>query len=132
MKKAYLLTMVSFLLAVLMVACTKGYESQKSVGNMSITLAASGYPLVLGNNALSVKIASPEGKAVTEAKVDVRYYMPAMPGMAPMEYTTSAALKGDAYTFDANFPMEGGWKIDVSMTAPGGTPQTITFNVDAR
>ncbi len=58
--------------------------------------------------------------------------MPAMPGMAPMEFTTQAALKGSAYAFGANIPMEGGWKIDVSVKQPGREPQIVTFNVDAR
>jgi len=132
MKKAYLSIMAFFLIAVAVVACTKGYESQKTAGNISVTLSVNQYPLVKGDNSLAVKVADSGGKAITDAKVEARYYMPAMPGMAPMEYTAVPVLKGSAYSFGANIPMEGGWKLDVSVTQPGGSPQIVTFNIDAR
>ncbi len=69
---------------------------------------------------------------MTDAKVEARYYMPAMPGMTPMEFTTQAALKRSTYSCGANIPMEGGWKIDVSITQPGREPQIVRFNADAR
>jgi hypothetical protein len=52
--------------------------------------------------------------------------------MAPMEFTTQAALKGDQYAFSANVPMEGGWKIEISVARPGKPAATATFNIDAR
>lgn len=131
MKKAYLALMAITLVTVAL-GCTKGYESQKTMGNLQVTLTASRYPLVKGDNSLNVKVADTGGKAVTDARVEARYYMPAMPGMAPMEFTTQAALKGSTYAFGANIPMEGGWKIDVSVTQLGKDPQIITFNVDVR
>jgi len=67
------------------VGCAKGYEAKKTVGDVGFILSASSYPLVKGDNSLTVKVADAAGKPVTDAKVDVRYYMPAMQGMAPME-----------------------------------------------
>ena len=49
-----------------------------------------------------------------------------------MEYTTQATLRGNAYTFNANIPMEGGWKTDVTVNRADKTAQMVTFNVDAR
>ena len=112
--------------------CSKGYESQKSVGDMVMTLKVDRYPLVKGDNTLSVQIAEKNGKSVADATVAVRYYMPPMSGMAPMEFNTQATAKGSGYSFAANIPMEGGWKIDVTATQPGKTPVNATFNVDAR
>ncbi len=130
-KKAYLAIMVITHVTVV-VGCTKGYESQKTMGNLQVTLIASLYPLGKGDNSLNVKVSDTRGKAVTDAKVEARYYMPAMPGIAPMEFTTQAALKGSTYAFGANIPMEGGWKIDISVAQPGRDLQIVTFNVDAR
>jgi hypothetical protein len=113
-------------------ACAKGYESQKSAGDLKITLSVDRYPLIKGDNSLTVKIADSAGKAITDATVSVRYFMPPMPGMAPMEYKTQAALKGDVYSLSANIPMEGGWKAEVSVTRGGKPAVTATFNVDAR
>ncbi len=112
--------------------CSKAYETQKSMGDVNVTLSAERYPLVKGDNTLNVKVTDAGGKAINDAKVDVRYYMPPMPGMAPMEYTTQPVPKGSAYTFGANIPMEGGWKVDVSVTPPGKPAFTATFNLDAR
>jgi len=72
------------------------------------------------------------GKPLGSAMVMARYYMPAMSGMAPMEYNSMAQAKGEEYVFTANIPMEGGWKIDVTATQPEKPAITATFNVDAR
>ncbi len=112
--------------------CSKGYESRKSAGDMNIILKADRYPLIKGDNALSVDVSDQAGKAITDAKVDVRFYMPPMPGMAPMDSTLQAAPRGSGYAVTVNPAMEGGWKIDLTVTQPGKPAVTTTFNVDAR
>ena len=116
----------------LLFGCAKGYEMQKSAGDLKITLAVDRYPLIKGDNALTMLIADPSGKAVTDAVVIVRYFMPSMPGMAPMDYNTQAMPKGDRYAFIANVPMEGVWKTEVSVTRPGKSAVSAIFNIDAR
>ncbi len=132
MKKVLSVIMAVVIAGFMATGCSKGYETKKQTGDVNVSLAASRYPLVKGDNSLTVKIADMSGKAVTDARVDVRYYMPAMPGMAPMEYSTPATMAGTAYTFNANIPMEGGWRVDVSATRGGAALPTVTFNVDAR
>jgi len=87
---------------------------------------------VIGDNSLTIKVADAAGNAMTDARVYVRYYMPAMPGMAPMEYSVQTTLRGNAYAFGADIPMEGGWKLDATVARPGKPAVTATFNVDAR
>lgn len=132
MKKASMAFSLAALVLTMVFACAKGYESQKNAGDLKVTLSVDRYPLVKGDNSLSVKIADAAGKIITDATVSVRYFMPPMPGMAPMEYKTQAALKGDGYLFSANVPMEGGWKAEVSVTRGGKLVATATFNIDAR
>lgn len=132
MKKTYVVIMAVVLAASVLAGCSKGYESQKRVGDMGITLKVDRYPLVKGDNTLSVQVAEQGGKVVTDATVNVRYYMPPMSGMAPMEFNTQAALKSGGYSFAVNIPMEGGWKVEVTVTQPGKTPANATFNIDAR
>lgn len=112
--------------------CSKGYEKKTVAGDLTITLSIGRYPLVKGDNMLSVKAVDASGKPVTDATVSVHYFMPAMPGMAPMDFNTQAVLKGDQYVFSANVPMEGGWKAEVSVARPGKPATTTTFNIDAR
>lgn len=132
MKKVpVVLTAVVIALLVLF-GCSKGYEKKTVAGDLTITLSVDRYPLVKGDNMLSVKVADASDKPVTDAVVSVRYFMPAMPGMAPMDFNTQAALKGDQYAFSANVPMEGGWKAEVSVVRPGKPAATATFNIDAR
>ena len=132
MRKVFSLAVIAALAAIAVVGCTKGYETKKTAGDLTVTLSAGSYPLVKGDNTLTIKVADSSGKAVTDARVDARYYMPAMPGMAPMEFTTQAMPSGSAYAFKANIPMEGGWRVDVSVTRGDKPEPTVTFNVDAR
>jgi hypothetical protein len=131
--KKILFVMVAGLVSVgMLFGCSKGYETQKTADDLKITLSVDRYPLVKGDNALSLKVADAAGKAVTDAAVNVRYFMPAMPGMAPMDFNTQAVLKGDRYSISANVPMEGGWKAEVSVMRQGKPASTATFNLDAR
>lgn len=134
MKKSVMFVLIGILsVAIVVVAgCSKGYESKKFADDLSVTLKADRYPLIKSNNALSVIVADATGKTVSDAVLQVRYYMPAMPGMAPMEFTAQAVPKGNGYSFTANIPMEGGWKVDVTANRPGRPAAAVTFNVDAR
>jgi hypothetical protein len=126
----------AFMAVIMAVAALAGvswaYETQKTSGGLTITLTAGSYPLVKGDNDLSVKVVDGSGKAVTDAKVSVRFFMPPMPGMAPMSSKTVAMLKGDRYRFSGNVAMEGTWKAEVSVSRPGKAAVTATFNLDSR
>ncbi len=132
MRKRYLVLFAVVISTMVILGCSKGYESQKTVDDMSIALKADRYPLVKGDNAFTVNVVDTTGKAVPDAAVQVRYYMPPMPGMAPMEFNTQATQKGAGYSFIANVPMEGGWKAEVTVTRPNKPAATTTFNLDAR
>ncbi len=132
MKKITLLTVSVIMMLVLTVGMSWAYEAQKTTGGLTITISAGSYPLVKGDNEVSVKVIDAAGKTVTDAKVSVRFFMPPMPGMAPMSSKTEAALKGDSYRFKANPDMEGTWKAEVTVVRPGKSPATAIFNLDAR
>ena len=131
MKRFSFATAAVIMTLVLAVGISWGYEAQKTTGGLTITISAGSYPLVKGDNALSVKIVD-GSTAVTDAKVTVRFFMPPMPGMAPMSSKTEATLSGDVYRFKANADMEGTWKTEVTVARPGKSPSTATFNLDAR
>lgn len=132
MRKIYLAILVAVFTAAFATGCSKGYESQKTVDDLKVTLGAARYPLVKGENALHVKLADAAGKAVPGAQVSLRFSMPPMPGMAPMEVTTQGAFTEHVYTFSVNLPAEGGWKAEVTITRPGKPAATATFNLDVR
>lgn len=131
-KNRFFILLLAMAVSASAAVCSKGYESQKNAAGLNITLKAEQYPLVKGDNNLSLKLTDSSGKAVTDAKVDVRFYMPPMPGMAPMESMIQPLQKGNEYRFTVNVAMEGGWKIDALAIQPGKTSATATFNIDAR
>lgn len=132
MKRLSLLVIIFLAAAVAVLGCAKGYESERPAGDLKVILKADRYPLVKGDNAVAVKITDTAGKPVTNAEVNVRYYMPPMPGMPPMDYNAHAVHKGDVYVITANIPMEGGWKFEVSVAEPGKPSAAATFNLDSR
>jgi len=132
MKRFSLATVAVLMTLVLAVGVSWGYETQKTSKGLTITLSVGSYPLVKGDNDLSVKITDKAGKAVTDAKVTARFYMPPMPGMAPMSSNPKLVLKGDVYRFKANPSMEGTWKTEVTVVQKGTPRVTATFNLDAR
>lgn len=111
---------------------SKGYESQKSAGGNTVILKAEKYPLIKGDNAISIEVTDKAKKPVANAGVKVRYFMPPMPGMAPMEYSVQPVKKGEAHAFTANIPMEGVWKVEVTVTDGAGAESNAMFNLDAR
>lgn len=117
---------------IVLMGCVKAYESQKWVDDLVIKISAGKYPLIKGDNSLLISVADKSGNAVTNAAVDVRYYMPPMAGMAPMEFRAQPVLKENSYVLTANIPMEGGWKLEVSVTRPDRPVVSATFNLDAR
>jgi hypothetical protein len=132
MKRFSLVTVAAIMTFLLAVGISWGYETQKTTGGVTVTLSAGSYPLVKGDNDLSVKVTDGSGKAVTDAKISVRFFMPPMPGMAPMSSKPEAILKGDVYRFTANPAMEGTWKAEIAVARPGKSAVTATFNLDAR
>jgi len=132
MTKSVMAVLTGVLFVAIVVGCSKGYETKKAADDLNVTLKAGRYPLIKADNALSVIVADAMGKTVTDAVVQVQYYMPVMPGMAPMEFTAQAVPKGNGYSLTANIPMEGAWKVDVTATRPDKPAVTLTFNVDAR
>jgi len=132
MKRFSLIAVAAIMTLVLSAGMSWAYETQKTTDGLTIMIKAGSYPLVNGDNEMSAKVTDGSGKAVTDAKVTVRFFMPAMPGMAPMSSTTEAVQKGDGYRFKANVGMEGTWKAEVSVVRPGKAPVKATFNLDSR
>jgi len=122
------------LLAVLLAAGTayaKDYEVTKKAGPYQVTASIDRNPPVTGRNELTIAVRDAAGKAVKDAKVDIDYGMPAMPGMPPMFYKTPAPLQGDRYVAPLDFSMGGSWNIAVRI-ARGGKSETVRFTVDVR
>jgi len=129
MRKWFLFGLI--LLLIPTIANPKAYELKRKAGEYEAEVKIDRYPPVLGDNKIEIEIKDGEGNLVTDAKVLVNYYMPPMPRMAPMNYTTDAKLKGEKYKATMNFIMSGPWIIAIKINHAGKT-STAKFNVDAQ
>lgn len=99
-------------------------------GIYDVAIALDRNPPILGDNRIDITIKEMSGRQVTDALVLVNYYMPPMPRMVPMNYTTQAKSKGDKYQADMKLIMNGPWIIAVKISA-NGRMFTAKFNIEA-
>jgi hypothetical protein len=74
--------------------------------------------LVEGDNDITIKL-SKDGKAITNAKVRAKFFMPEMPGMPYMDFIGNGKLDGDVYKTMINFSMGGTWQYHVQFKIGG-------------
>lgn len=129
MRKKFLLILI--LLFVAGMASAKSYEVKKMAGEYEVEVRIDRSPPIVGDNQIEIEVKDARGKPVTDAKILINYYMPPMPRMAPMNYTTDAKLKGEKYRAKMSFIMSGPWIIAIKMNV-GGKVSTAKFNVNAQ
>ncbi len=88
-------------------------------------------PPVIGKNDVLVEIRDASGKPVAGASVWVNYFMPPMPGMAPMNYTIPAKPHNSLYAGTMDLIMRGPWNINVK-AAVAGKMLRMTVVIDVR
>ena len=119
------------LLAAVPEAYSKDLELTGKAGDLEVHARIDRNPPILGHNHMEIEIKDAAAGRVTDANVMVNYYMPPMPRMAPMNYTTNAELKGEKYRVTMDLIMTGPWIIRVVITR-GGKTATAKFNIDAQ
>ena len=87
-------------------------------------------PLVVGNNAIEMMLTL-NNKVSEGAKVSVKAFMPAMPGMPAMESKSEAKSLGNGkYTTNINFAMGGTWQIHFIVTPQEGKKVRVKSSVN--
>lgn len=129
MKKIVAVTLI--LLMAAGVAFAKAYEVNKKAGDYSVNVRMDKNPPSVGMNNMEIAVTDKGGKPVRDAKVVVEYGMPAMPGMAPMNYKADAKPDGEKYNASLNISMPGPWSVSVRISVAGKTVSTkFTFDVN--
>jgi Cu(I)/Ag(I) efflux system membrane fusion protein/cobalt-zinc-cadmium efflux system membrane fusion protein len=89
---------------------------------ISIDLSTEPSPPHQGSNTVRVKLAQPDGKAVTGAQVSITFFMAAMPamGMSAMRAVATLADKGNG-TYEAPLQLQTGgtWQVTVTVQRNG-------------
>lgn len=95
-----------------------GFSKKGKAGSISIEIE-SNKALTTGNNEFEIKL-NKAGKAVDNAKVTMKVFMPEMPGMPYMEYEDEATFdKNGEYKAKINFSMGGTWQVRVFIESEG-------------
>ncbi len=84
----------------------------------------------IGDNNVSITITTPDGKAVTSAKVTTAVAMTNM-DMGTTHPAMKELGKGK-YALKANFSMNGPWRLTLIVSAPGMQPLTYNFDFEAK
>ena len=86
--------------------------------------------LVVGNNTIEITL-SMKSKVAEGAKVSVKTFMPAMPGMPAMQSSSEAKSLGNGkYTTRINFAMGGTWQIHFIVTPKTGKKVRVKSSVN--
>jgi nitrogen fixation protein FixH len=126
---------LAFLLLTIVVTASESlardFTARKKIDGYTVEIAINRNPPIIAKNELRVEIKDPQGKPVNDLMVMVNYYMPPMPGMAPMNYTVKASPKSNGYMVIMDLIMTGPWNIVVK-TNVAGKRLSAVFPIDVR
>ncbi len=129
MKKIMFAVMMVMLLT--SAAYAKGFEASKQAGPFKVDISLDKNPPAMGENNIIIAVWDAAGKPVKDAKVNIEYIMPAMPGMPAMNYKAALAGKDGKYSGKLNFSMPGAWSVEVKVEAAGKKGKA-KLNIDVR
>jgi len=87
-------------------------------------------PLTAGSNTLVLTI-SKDGKVPTGAKVSIKAFMPAMPGMPAMESISEGKDLGNGkYEVTIHLAMGGTWQLHIFVTSAEGKKTRIKTSIN--
>src|SRR5215831_10545411 len=104
------------------------------VQQIAIDLSTDPTPPHKGANTVRVKLAQPDGKAVTGTQVSVTFFMAAMPamGMSAMRAVATLADKGNGmYEAPLQLQTGGTWQVTVTVQQNGQTIGTKQLSLNA-
>jgi len=87
-------------------------------------------PVTSGTNTFTFAITK-KGKKLTDSKVIVKAFMPAMPGMPAMESKVDAKNLGDGnYKVTLNLAMNGTWQIHIFIIPKEGKKSRVKTSIN--
>jgi YtkA-like len=126
--KNFMIVMITLALG-LSLAQAKAFEQEAKFRSTKVHISSE-QPLTTGVNTFVLDI-SKESKALEESKVDVRAFMPAMPGMPAMEFKAAAKSLGKGkYEVTLNIAMHGTWQVHIFITPKEGKRSRVKTSID--
>ncbi len=132
LRSSGVLAVVAVAVAVLLFAgkaMADGVTVEKKIDGLTVIAEVHSNPPATGKNHISIEVLDAKKKAITDAKVELHYFMPMMPKMG---YDVVADLHGDKYGAMVDFIMAGNWQVDVSVTKSGSDVKKVSFTFEAK
>jgi len=126
--KNILITLITLALSVSL-AQAKAFEQEAKFRSTKVRITSE-QPLTTGTNVLVLDI-SKDSKTLEKSKVDVKVFMPAMPGMPAMEFKAAAKSLGKGkYEVKLNIVMHGTWQVHIFITPKEGKRSRIKTSIN--
>jgi hypothetical protein len=124
-----LLIIVASLLVMAGVAGAEDFVAEKKAGDLMVKVSIGNNPLSVGPNDTVIEIHDGAGHAVTDAEVNVYWFMPSMPAM---NYEVKADLQDNKYVAVIKPTMPGEWDADIKVKRKTGDQQKATISFEAK
>jgi nitrogen fixation protein FixH len=111
------------------VVYAESLSMEKATGDITARISLGSNPPVVGNNSLHVELLDEKGQHVTDAAVEVYYFMPSMPAM---NYTSKTDLVENSYVASIKPVMAGKWQVNVKFVRADGKLHEVSFDFDAK
>lgn len=86
--------------------------------------------LIVGSNQISVEL-SKDSKPISDLKIlQMKVFMPEMPGMPAMEYKADAKESNGKYLLDINFAMSGTWQYKLRFKTADGKKHKVKSSIN--
>lgn len=127
MKKSLIALLITMLGVTMLQAAAFEKEATSKTAKVHMS---SDSPLTVGSNTLTLDITQ-AGSATKDVKVNVKAFMPAMPGMPAMESKADAKeLGAGKYEVTVNLSMGGTWQLHIFITPAEGKRSRVKTSLN--
>ena len=104
-------------------------DIEEKISDVTVKNSINNNPPVVGENKIAIELLDTDGIPITDAEVELYYFMPTMPAM---NYTASAGLTEGKYTAVIKLVMPGPWDVDVKFKKPDSEMHKVTVSFDIK
>jgi len=96
---------------------SNGFSKQGKAGSLDVTFSST-KSLTVGENSIDIMVTK-DGEPVRGARVEMKIFMPEMPGMPYMESIKLMKPNGNIYSGNINISMGGTWQVRIFIEKDG-------------
>ena len=123
------ITLIALLLLLPLTLLGSSFKKDLSFKSFTVVLSSK-KPLTTGSNKIDLAVYNHD-KALSKAKITIKSFMPAMPGMPYMEIKAPALeTHSGHYSSEIYFSMSGTWQLHIFITTAEGKKVRLKTSVN--